>query len=267
MRNLSLLIVGLLVLATAAAALDTDDILALLDVGVDEDDLVEVIKVTESTPRFDAQNILFVDDEYGIDEELLYHCLLAEPLSKDQVYALAKVDYDEEYFIQLIRSPGIAFEPDYAQLAPLDLDEDVRSALMMATPKGVTEPVDTAPKRASLTINISGENYQTSKSNIYFYILVDGEVVREVVDDKVDIYIGSASYNQFIFTSYDESLETGKHTVAIAVVPTDGGKPGSGTINSNILFSKRMDISDSYNRLNLVCKLIPGTSSYEMYEQ
>lgn len=263
------LIVTLAVLAgfSPTLALNSQDVLALLEAGCKEGALIEAVQATGSTPFFSARDIMFADDEYGIDEELMYLCLLAEPLSKDQVYALAKIDYDEDYFIKLLTSPGITFEPDYAEVAPLDLDDDVRAALMMAKPRGVVDPVDTAPERAQLTINISGEAYQTSEPMVYFYILVDGEVVREVVDDKVDVYIGSASYNKFIYTSYTESVETGTHTIAVAVVPSDRGKPSQGTINSSIMFSKRITLDDNYNQLNLMSRLIPGTQSYEIYEQ
>jgi hypothetical protein len=264
------LIVTLAVLAgfSSAAAMNSQDVLALLEAGCKDGAIIEAIQSTGSTPLFSARDIMFADDEYGIDEELMYLCLLAEPMSKDQVYALAKIDYDEDYFIKLLTTPGITFEPDYAEVAPLDLDDDVRAALMMAKPRGGnTETTEVAPKRAQLTINISGESYQTSEPLVYFYILVDGEVVREVVDDKVDVYIGSASYNKFIYTSYTESIETGAHTIAVAVVPSDRGKPSQGTINSNIMFSKRITLDDSYNQLNLMSRLIPGTQSYEIYEQ
>ena len=55
--------------------------------------------------------------------------------------------------------------------------------------------------------------------------------------------------------------------VAIALVATDRGKPSQGEINSNILFSKRMDVKDGYNQLNLQCRLVPGTERYELFER
>jgi len=147
------------------------------------------------------------------------------------------------------------------------MDEDVQRALMAAKPVGLVDVVET-PEKVNLNIIITGDDYQAgSGKTIYFYILYDGNVLREVVDDKIDIIIGSARYNKFIFTSYTEMVDPGSHNVAVALVPSDRGKPSQSEINSNILFSKRMEIGEGFNQLNLQSRLIPGTESYELFER
>jgi len=143
----------------------------------------------------------------------------------------------------------------------------VQRALMAATPVSVVDVVET-PEKVNLNIIITGDDYQTGGGKtIYFYILFDGEVLREVVDDKIDTIIGSARYNKFIFTSYTEMVNPGPHNIAIALVPSERGKPSQGEINSNILFTKRMELGEGYNQLNLQSRLIPGTESYELFER
>jgi hypothetical protein len=87
------------------------------------------------------------------------------------------------------------------------------------------------------------------------------------MDDNIDIIIGSARYNKFIFTSYTDLVDSGSHTIAVALVATDRGKPSQGEINSNILFTKRMDLREGLNQINLQSRLIPGTESYELFER
>jgi hypothetical protein len=200
----------------------------------------------------------------------MFLCLQGEPLNRDHVINLARIDFDEDYFIRLITSPGIGFKvesDDYMVYRNLDMDDDVQRALMAARPVGVEEVVE-VPEKVHLNIIISGDDYQTGGGRIiYFYILLDGNVIREVVDDKIDVIIGSARYNKFIFTSYTEMVDTGSHTVAIALVPSERGKPTQGEINSNILFTRRMEIIEGINQINLQGRLIPGTESFELFER
>lgn len=262
-----MLMVFLAGMVAEAAALNAEDVLALLQVGVRERRIIEVIEITNSKPNFTARQIILGHEEHRIGRDLLYLCLQAEPLTREQVYALARINFDRGLFVKLISRPGIAFRPDFGELAALQLHDDVRAALMAATPRVVEDPVVTRPERVQLRINITGEPYQTSRSHIYFYILVDGEVVREIVDDKVDVFIGTASYNKFFFTNYTETVETGNRTIAISIVPTDRGKPSQAEINSHIMFSKRINLTEGFNQLNLVSRLIPGTQSFELVER
>ncbi|MCK4594103.1 hypothetical protein KAU45_06335 [bacterium] len=270
MRRTAFTIVILLVFVLTAQALDARDILALLNAGARDDVLIDAIIKTSSKPMFSAREVVLVDDEYLINDELMYLCLRGEPLTRDHVINLARLDYHEDYFIRLIVSPGINFKvesDDYMVYRNLDLDDDVQRALMTARPVGVVEVVETQQK-VHLNIIISGDDYQVGGGKtIYFYILVDGNVIREIMDDKIDVIIGSARYNKFIFTSYTEMVETGSHTIAIALVPSERGKPTQGEINSNILFTKRMEIREGINQINLHGRLIPGTESFELYER
>jgi len=270
MRKTAFALFMLLVLVISAQALDSRDILALLNAGARDDVLIDAIMKTGSKPMFNAQELVMVDDDYRVDAELMFLCLQGEPLSRDHVINLARIDFDEDYFIKLIASPGISFKietDDYMVYRNLDMDEDVQRALMAATPVGVVDVVET-PEKVNLNIIITGDDYQTGGGKtIYFYILFDGEVLREVVDDKIDTIIGSARYNKFIFTSYTEMVNPGPHNIAIALVPSERGKPSQGEINSNILFTKRMELGEGYNQLNLQSRLIPGTESYELFER
>ena len=270
MRKAALALVFLLGFVLSAQALDSRDILALLNAGARDEVLIEAIMKTGSKPMFSTQEVTLVYDEYRVDAELMYLCLQGEPLSRDHVTNLARIDFDEDYFIKLIASPGINFKvetDDYMIYRNLDMDEDVQRALMAAKPVGLVDVVET-PEKVNLNIIITGDDYQAgSGKTIYFYILYDGNVLREVVDDKIDVIIGSARYNKFIFTSYAEMVDPGGHTVAVALVASDRGKPSQGEINSNILFSKRMEIGEGFNQLNLQSRLIPGTESYELFER
>jgi hypothetical protein len=270
MRKTALTLVLLLGLVLSAQALDSRDILALLNAGARDDVLIDAIVKTGSKPMFSAQEVTLVDDEYRVDAELMFLCLQGEPLSRDHVINLARIDFDEDYFIKLITSPGINFKvesDDYMVYRNLDMDEDVQRALMTARPVGVEEVVET-PEKVNLNIIITGDDYQTGGGKtIYFYILLDGNVQREVVDDKIDTIIGSARYNKFIFTSYTEMVDAGPHNIAVSLVASDRGKPSQSEINAGILFSKRMELGEGYNQLNLQCRLIAGTESYEIFER
>ncbi|HUT98083.1 MAG TPA: hypothetical protein VM054_03325 [bacterium] len=269
MRKTAFALVFLLGLVLSAQALDSRDILALLNAGARDEVLIDAILKTGSKPMFSAQEVVLVDDDYRVDAELMYLCLQGEPLSRDHVINLARIDFDEDYFIKLIASPGINFKvetDDYMVYRNLDMDEDVQRAMMAAKPVGV-EVVET-PEKVNLNIIITGDDYQTGNGRtIYFYILYDGNVLREVVDDKIDTIIGSARYNKFIFTSYTEMVDPGSHNVAVALVPSDRGKPSQSEINANILFSKRIELREGFNQLNLQSRLIPGTESYELFER
>ncbi len=270
MRRTAFTIFILLAFVLTAQALDARDILALLNAGARDDVLIDAIIKTSSKPMFSAREVVLVDDDYRINDELMFLCLQGEPLSRDHVINLARIDYYEDYFIRLIVSPGISFKvesDDYMVYRNLDMDDDVQRALMTARPVGVVEVVE-IPEKVHLNIIISGDDYQVGGGKtIYFYILFDGNVIREVIDDKIDVIIGSARYNKFIFTSYTEMVETGSHTIAIALVPSERGKPTPGEINSNILFTKRMEIREGINQINLQGKVIPGTESFELYER
>lgn len=271
MRRTAFTICILVVFALTAQALDARDVLALLNAGATDDVLIDAITKTSSRPMFNAREIVLVDDEYRINAELMFLCLQGEPLSRDHVINLARLDYNADYFIRLIVSPGINFKVetnDYMVYRNLDLDDDVQQALVTARPVGVEVEVVDTPKRVHLNIIISGDDYQVGGGKtIYFYILVDGNVILEVVDDKIDVIIGSVRYNKFIFTSYTEMVETGHHTIAIALVPSERGKPTQGEINSNILFTKRMEIVEGINQINLQSRVIPGTGYYELFER
>jgi hypothetical protein len=270
MRKAVFALVFLLGLLLSAQALDSRDVLALLNAGARDEVLIDAILKTGSKPMFTAQELVTVDDDYRVDAELMYLCLQGEPLSRDHVINLARIDFDEDYFIKLIASPGIGFKvetDDYVVYRNLDMDEDVQRALMTATPVGVVDVVET-PEKVNLNIIITGDDYQAgSGKTIYFYILYDGSVLREIVDDNIDTIIGSARYNKFIFTSYTEMVDPGPHTVAVALVPSDHGKPSQSEINANILFTKRMEFGEGLNQLNLQCRLVPGTESNELFER
>jgi len=271
MRKINLAIVFVLLFgAFAAQALDREDVLALLDAGANDDTLVEALTTTSSRPVFTARDIAFVDDEYRIDDELLYHCLLAEPMSRDIIFALAQIDYDEDYFLKLIAYVGIANELDSSdlfRLKDLYVDDDVREALIMAKPKNPTSTVEDTPKMVQLAMAISGDSFQSENGEtIYFYILLDGEVVREVIDGNVDLIIGAKQINKFMFGSYVDSVESGSHTIAVAMLASNR-KPSQGEINSNILFTRRIELKDGYNNINLQSRLITGTTSIELIER
>jgi len=110
MRKAAFALVLLLGLVLCAQALDSRDILALLNAGARDEVLIEAIMKTGSKPMFSAQEVTLVDDKYRVDAELMYLCLQGEPLSRDHVINLARIDFDEDYFIRLIASPGINFK-------------------------------------------------------------------------------------------------------------------------------------------------------------
>jgi hypothetical protein len=272
MRKINLAIVFILLLgAFAAQALDREDVLALLKAGAYDDVLVEAIKTTGSRPEFTARDIAFVDDEYRVDDELFYHCLLSKPMSTDIIFALAQIDYDEDYFLKLIAYVGIARElesADLFRLKDLYVDDDVREALIMAKPKNGSSTVESdRPKMVQLAMAISGDAFEAENGEtIYFYILLDGEVVREVVDGNIDLIIGTRQINKFVYGSYVDSVESGSHTVAVAILSSNR-KPSQGEINSNILFTRRIELRDGYNNINLQSRQITGTTSIELIER
>ena len=90
MRKINLAIIFVLLVGVfAAQALDREDVLALLKAGAYDDVLGEAIKTTGSRPEFTARDIAFIDDEYRVDDELFYHCLLSKPMSNDESISFA----------------------------------------------------------------------------------------------------------------------------------------------------------------------------------